>query len=252
MKTALDQGDGRRALELTRELQNMLERHVDVTSWLVLLHTAAHALVLAGRADRAAVLMGAVDATGRRVGFPPEAMDPLVFFVSARGCFGQVWQYTYDEVALPSSAEDVTSHVPDLIDLAALDPDTHYPGRVRVIAPSADAQVVLFMRRDQVIGGGNVSDTIYAYSPWFTPGGDQIQRAWSELTIEGVRSIHDLTVIGDTAYMLAHCTDADSGIVAWYILAMKLTDESECDEPDAPVFTCTGAGLGGSGEEDEA
>jgi len=182
----------------------------------------------------------------------PEAMDPLVFFVSARGCFGQVWQYTYDEVALPSSAEDVTSHVPDLIDLAALDPDTHYPGRVRVIAPSADAQVVLFMRRDQVIGGGNVSDTIYAYSPWFTPGGDQIQRAWSELTIEGVRSIHDLTVIGDTAYMLAHCTDADSGIVAWYILAMKLTDESECDEPDAPVFTCTGAGLGGSGEEDEA
>lgn len=77
MKTALDQGDGRRALELTRELQNMLERHVDVTSWLVLLHTAAHALVLAGRADRAAVLMGAVDATGRRVGFPPEAMDPL-------------------------------------------------------------------------------------------------------------------------------------------------------------------------------
>ncbi|WP_344450232.1 AfsR/SARP family transcriptional regulator [Actinocorallia aurantiaca] len=77
MKTALDHGDGRRALALTGELLDMLERHVDVTSWLVLLHTSAHALAVAGQGGRAALLMGAVDAVGRRVGFSPEVMDPF-------------------------------------------------------------------------------------------------------------------------------------------------------------------------------
>ncbi|MEU8143268.1 BTAD domain-containing putative transcriptional regulator [Nonomuraea sp. NPDC048901] len=76
MKTACDRGDGRRALEIAAGILNALDRHQDVTSRLVLIHTAAHALVLTGQAEQAAVLMGGVEAVGRRVGFSPELMDP--------------------------------------------------------------------------------------------------------------------------------------------------------------------------------
>ncbi|MEV4106251.1 BTAD domain-containing putative transcriptional regulator [Nonomuraea sp. NPDC049695] len=77
MKTACDRGDGRRALEIAAGILNALDRHQDVTSRLVLIHTAAHALVLTGQAEQAAVLMGGVEAVGRRVGFSPELMDPM-------------------------------------------------------------------------------------------------------------------------------------------------------------------------------
>ncbi|GII66485.1 hypothetical protein Skr01_65700 [Sphaerisporangium krabiense] len=77
MKTACDGGDGRRALEIAAGIVDALDRHEDVTSRLVLLHTAAHALTLTGRAQEAAILMGGVEAVGRRVGFSPELMDPL-------------------------------------------------------------------------------------------------------------------------------------------------------------------------------
>ncbi|MEV1242772.1 AfsR/SARP family transcriptional regulator [Nonomuraea sp. NPDC050022] len=77
MKTACDRGDGRRALEIAAGILNALDRHQDVTSRLVLIHTAAHALVLTGQAEQAAVLMGGVAAVGRRVGFSPELMDPM-------------------------------------------------------------------------------------------------------------------------------------------------------------------------------
>ncbi|WP_188194750.1 AfsR/SARP family transcriptional regulator [Nonomuraea sp. SYSU D8015] len=77
MKTACDLGDGRRALEIAAGILDALDRHHDVTSRLVLFHTAAHALVLTGQAEQAAVLMGGVEAVGRRVGFSPEMMDPL-------------------------------------------------------------------------------------------------------------------------------------------------------------------------------
>ncbi|MEV6157039.1 BTAD domain-containing putative transcriptional regulator [Nonomuraea sp. NPDC052129] len=77
MKTACDRGDGRRALEIAAGILTALDRHQDVTSRLVLIHTAAHALVLTGQAEQAAVLMGGVEAVGRRVGFSPELMDPM-------------------------------------------------------------------------------------------------------------------------------------------------------------------------------
>ncbi|WP_248960063.1 BTAD domain-containing putative transcriptional regulator [Sphaerisporangium perillae] len=77
MKTACDRGEGGRALDIAAGILDALERHDDVTSRLVLLHTAAHALALNGEAEPAAVLMGGVEAVGRRVGFSPELMDPL-------------------------------------------------------------------------------------------------------------------------------------------------------------------------------
>jgi predicted ATPase/DNA-binding SARP family transcriptional activator len=77
MKTACDRGDGDGALEIAAGILTALDRHDDVTSRLVLFHTAAHALALTGRAEEGATVLGAVRTIGRRVGFSPELMDPL-------------------------------------------------------------------------------------------------------------------------------------------------------------------------------
>lgn len=77
MKTACDRGDGDGALDIAADILAALDRHDDVTSRLVLFHTAAHALALTGRAAQGAMVLGAVQTIGRRVGFSPELMDPL-------------------------------------------------------------------------------------------------------------------------------------------------------------------------------
>ncbi|MFE3289329.1 BTAD domain-containing putative transcriptional regulator [Rhodococcus sp. NPDC059234] len=77
MKSAMDVGDLESAMSSARDMQAVLEVDGDVTSWLVLIHTAAAVLAGAGRPVEAAVLAGAVHAQGSRIGFLPERMDPV-------------------------------------------------------------------------------------------------------------------------------------------------------------------------------
>ncbi|MBO3750425.1 winged helix-turn-helix domain-containing protein [Streptosporangiaceae bacterium NEAU-GS5] len=77
MKTASDRGDGARALAIARDVLAAMDRYGDISFWLVTVHSAARALALTGRAEQAAVLMGAVEAIGGRAGVSPELMDPL-------------------------------------------------------------------------------------------------------------------------------------------------------------------------------
>ncbi|MFF0312542.1 BTAD domain-containing putative transcriptional regulator [Streptosporangium sp. NPDC004379] len=77
LKTACDRGDGLRALAVAGDVLAAMDRYGDTSFWLVTVHSAARALVLAGRAEEAAVLMGAVRAIGSRAGVSPELMDPL-------------------------------------------------------------------------------------------------------------------------------------------------------------------------------
>jgi predicted ATPase/DNA-binding SARP family transcriptional activator len=77
MKTASDRGDGLRALAIAGDILAAMERYGDISFWLVTVHSAARALALTGRAEHAAVLMGAVAAIGARAGVSPELMDPL-------------------------------------------------------------------------------------------------------------------------------------------------------------------------------
>ncbi|GII66481.1 hypothetical protein Skr01_65660 [Sphaerisporangium krabiense] len=77
MKTACDRGDGARALAVAGGILATMDRYGDISFWLVTVHSAARALVLAGKAEEAAVLMGAVEAIGTRAGVSPELMDPL-------------------------------------------------------------------------------------------------------------------------------------------------------------------------------
>ncbi|WP_327587548.1 winged helix-turn-helix domain-containing protein [Nonomuraea sp. NBC_00507] len=77
MKTASDRGDGARALTIAADILATMDRYGDISFWLVTVHSAARALALTGRAEHAAVLMGAVEAIGKRAGVSPELMDPL-------------------------------------------------------------------------------------------------------------------------------------------------------------------------------
>ncbi|MEV0236310.1 BTAD domain-containing putative transcriptional regulator [Nonomuraea sp. NPDC050786] len=77
MKTASDRGDGTRALAVAADILATMDRYGDISFWLVTVHSAARALALTGQAEHAAVLMGAVEAIGKRAGVSPESMDPL-------------------------------------------------------------------------------------------------------------------------------------------------------------------------------
>jgi len=77
MKTASDRGDGPRALAIAGDILAGMDRYGDVSFWLVTVHSTARALTLTGRAEEAAVLIGAVRAIGEQAGVSPELMDPL-------------------------------------------------------------------------------------------------------------------------------------------------------------------------------
>ncbi|MHC3370000.1 hypothetical protein ACYAFX_23895 [Rhodococcus aetherivorans] len=77
MRTAMDVGDTDAALDAVRVMQPVLEAERDVTSWLVLVHSAAALVARLGTPDVGAMLLGAVRALGGRIGFLPEVMDPV-------------------------------------------------------------------------------------------------------------------------------------------------------------------------------
>jgi hypothetical protein len=77
MKAYVDAGEPAAAPAVVPRMQAVLQADEDVTSWLVLLHTSAPVPAGTGRAEEAAMLLGAVAEQGARVGFSPELMDPV-------------------------------------------------------------------------------------------------------------------------------------------------------------------------------
>ncbi|WP_283135119.1 BTAD domain-containing putative transcriptional regulator [Rhizohabitans arisaemae] len=76
-KVSMDLGDANQAIRQAAHMIILLDRGLDVTSWLAGVHVLAGALGMAGQATQGAMLLGAVEAIGGRVGYSPEAMDPL-------------------------------------------------------------------------------------------------------------------------------------------------------------------------------
>nr|BFE62293.1 hypothetical protein GCM10020063_068190 [Dactylosporangium thailandense] len=74
---ALGAGAHEEALRLAGRAVADLDEQDDVTGWLATAHLLAGALAHTGRPADGAVLLGAVDALGGRVGYAPERMDPL-------------------------------------------------------------------------------------------------------------------------------------------------------------------------------
>ncbi|MFI7080044.1 BTAD domain-containing putative transcriptional regulator [Micromonospora sp. NPDC049903] len=75
-KVSTDLGEPDRALRTLAELARDVDPEQDPPSWLALAHSLAGALGRTGRADTGAVLLGAVEALGKSIGYHPEQMDP--------------------------------------------------------------------------------------------------------------------------------------------------------------------------------
>ncbi|MFI7536443.1 AfsR/SARP family transcriptional regulator [Streptosporangium sp. NPDC049376] len=76
-KVSMDLGEAERAIRQAAHAVVQLDRSLDVTSWLAVVHVLGGALGMAGRAKEGAMLLGAVQAIGGRVGYSPEIMDPV-------------------------------------------------------------------------------------------------------------------------------------------------------------------------------
>jgi predicted ATPase len=76
-KIALEVGDVTLGLERLRLVLRLQAAEGDISSTLVGLHTTAAALADAGMPERGAMLLGAVEAMGSRIGYHPERMDAV-------------------------------------------------------------------------------------------------------------------------------------------------------------------------------
>ncbi|NHC15679.1 AfsR/SARP family transcriptional regulator [Motilibacter deserti] len=76
-KAGLDRGQPHDTLRRLVPILRGLHEEQDRTSTLALVHTVAGALGACGRGEDGAVLLGAVAARGRGVGYVPERMDPV-------------------------------------------------------------------------------------------------------------------------------------------------------------------------------
>ncbi|MEV6693445.1 BTAD domain-containing putative transcriptional regulator [Micromonospora sp. NPDC051196] len=75
-KVSTDLGEPDRALRTLADLAREIDPEQDRSSWLALVHSMAGALGRTGRAGTGAVLLGAVEALGKLIGYHPEQMDP--------------------------------------------------------------------------------------------------------------------------------------------------------------------------------
>ncbi|MBP2706755.1 winged helix-turn-helix domain-containing protein [Microbispora sp. RL4-1S] len=119
MKTASDRGDGPRALAIAGDILAAMDLYGDISFWLVTVHSAARALTLTGQAEQAALLMGAVEAIGRRAGVSPELMDPIDGPREAAAVRGALPPDEYERHAARGRAlsrEDASALLTNLID----------------------------------------------------------------------------------------------------------------------------------------
>lgn len=117
-KVSMDLGDAERAIRQAAHTVILLDRRLDVTSWLAGVHVLAGALGMAGQAMEGAVLLGAVEAIGGRIGYSPEAMDPLDGPRNVSAVRSALAEETYAEaVAMGASLtrDDVTATARRLI-----------------------------------------------------------------------------------------------------------------------------------------
>lgn len=159
----------------------------------------------------------------------PEVLDPNVFFMVKAGDAAHLLEYSYDEVSLPSTAEDVSSHTPNLIPLTVAVPDEYgnfdaLPSEARRLCVSPEHGVVFVLRRDQIEGGEVFGTEVFVYRMHHFET-KKVQSAWVRWEIEGVRGIHDIAVVGNTLYLLVHCgTDSPPD---FFILGVSIPAEAE-------------------------
>lgn len=180
----------------------------------------------------------------------PVLMDPAVYFASENACHVQLLEYLYDEIALPSEAEDVSAHAPKFIPLEVELPAVYGDfeaarSTLRRMAVSDEQGSVFLLRRDKVNNGEVFGTKVFVYRSYHLKG-EKVQSAWTRWewagpTVanpsRGVRGIHDIAVIGTDLYLLVHC-GVDSP-PDFFILKQAIGSEGDCDTAPTGVVEQT-------------
>lgn len=175
--------------------------------------------------------------TYRTLPAEPLVMDPAVYFGVNVGGNIHLFEYYYDEVSAPNTAEDVTLHVTDYIPLLVNVPGIYgafpaAPSTLRRIAVSHEEGFVFVLRRDQIVNGEVFGTTIHVYRTRYV-GTKKAQVAWMLWTLAGIRGIHDLVVVGTYLYVLVHC--GTKSPPDFYILRINIPIETAQDAPPFPT-----------------
>lgn len=165
----------------------------------------------------------------------PAVMDPSVYYVTG-DCDAQLWEYAYDEIAAPTTAEEVSAHVPTFISLQPVVPAEigafeAEESTIRRIEVSGEQGMVFLLRRDKIDGGEVFSRFIYVYRTRYV-GGKKVQSAWTRWKIAGIRGIHDMALVGENLYLLVH--SGTGGQREFFIARVGITAETDCDEIPEP------------------
>ncbi|GAB3206154.1 BTAD domain-containing putative transcriptional regulator [Nocardia tengchongensis] len=120
-RCALEAGEDAEARTALRTMQTALERDGDVTSWLVMVQSAAALAAHSGRAADGARLLGAVRALGGRIGFLPEVMDPVDAAREAAAVRSAL-PATEFEAGLTAGASMTRAEVNDLVSAIGAEP----------------------------------------------------------------------------------------------------------------------------------
>jgi len=150
----------------------------------------------------------------------PDTIDPIVYAAAANDASAQLHEIVYDDINLPTTAEDVTSHVRDLIFLKK--PSNGQNATIRTIATSPQNGIVVVGRTSFNTNSAKMQD-LFLYSSLFR-GDAKVQSAWTRISFDGDHGIHDFIVIGNDLYLLrGHVL---GGTYTTFLEKMSLSPES--------------------------
>ncbi len=173
----------------------------------------------------------------RYLSFKPVVIDPNVYFISRAEQAVQVHEYIYDEVALQSTFNKITAHVPQLISLD----DTVNKCQVLALASSPDTNNIFVLTSSFNAAGDALSGVdLYVYKTEYKDG-QRVQIAWTQFVFSPTSPVNDywtcwhMTVIGDLMYLLVS-SKPDGVNQQWYVEAMPLLRGGDLAyEPDFMV-----------------
>jgi len=136
----------------------------------------------------------------------PAAIDPSVFFCSADDYSAQLHEFQYDEVALPSTTEEVSAHVRDLMFIWK--PSTEDTARIRTIVSSPKTGNIFVLRTDFADPFWRGTD-VFVYAT-FRRSDERVQSAWTRWEFGSDLGVHDMAVVDRDLVLLRGQTIAGS------------------------------------------
>jgi len=115
----------------------------------------------------------------------PQLMGSRLYFVGEAVDYSTLFEYVFNELTLPSSAFEVSTHILDTL-----------PSEIRSIDTNANNSMVLVLPEDD-----GLTARLFVYKAFWN-GDEKIQSAWARWNFDPGYRILDVAVLGDEAWML--------------------------------------------------